>query len=184
MKCRKPYDAVPFTNNIGQIINVNDPIIAITKCTGNIHVYVGKYMGFRKFYGNNINVVIETHHEKEAWMHKEIPNLEFYSYWNKNPDFKYPLYPSANLKDYGYNGGNIYTLRLDSNEHKDLNQAKIKLKKVMDDYKLKIIDYQKNLQKHKMEYFNKIIIQYSVNRTLKLNRIYLVDTKISNLKMV
>lgn len=43
-------EAVPFTNDFGQVINPGDDVVVVTTCTGNTNTTRGKYLGLRGKY--------------------------------------------------------------------------------------------------------------------------------------
>lgn len=46
----KPYDAVPFTNEFGQVINPGDSCVVVAKgYSGGISTYKGRYLGVRTY---------------------------------------------------------------------------------------------------------------------------------------
>lgn len=40
-------EAIPFTNDFGQVINPGDDVVVVTTCTGNTNTQKGKYVGMR-----------------------------------------------------------------------------------------------------------------------------------------
>ena len=40
-------EAIPFTNDFGQVINTGDDVVVVTTCTGNTNTRKGKYVGMR-----------------------------------------------------------------------------------------------------------------------------------------
>jgi len=57
------FKAIPFTNDIGQVINVNDEVVVITTSSGYVSVKRGKFVGV----GGN-RVVIEAEATRINWI--------------------------------------------------------------------------------------------------------------------
>lgn len=82
----RPFEEVPFTNEIGQVVQPGDKIAVVTG-SRNAHISVGRYVGHRK---DHNRVIVETDHHKEVSIHKETGE-EFDS--NKHVPMEYPSYP-------------------------------------------------------------------------------------------
>lgn len=87
-------EAVPFTNDFGQVINPGDDVVVVTTCTGNTNTQKGKYVGMR---GKRVQA--------------EVPSNS-YAYFFKNSDERAP----ANFHKELYNAG----LKWNTPEYKEL----------------------------------------------------------------
>lgn len=185
---RKPFDAVSFTNDIGQVINVGDPVIAITKSTGSVGTYVGRYVGVRKTGHKDrdgveeVNVLVETDHEHEVWVHNTNPDLTFD--WDTDvPGLPDPVRPSYSLSDYGYTGPlNNWYGRRSAEQEQQYQAAYAAQRKAHADYNQAWQDHMLAREAYKHANYHKVVKPYIVQRTLYRNRVYLTKTGLAELK--
>ena len=79
----KPYEAVPFTNDKGQVIQPGQSCIVVTKgYGGGVNTYKGRYLGVRTskdWRGNDQHqVVAEVVAKKGGYIHPETDQLMSY----------------------------------------------------------------------------------------------------------
>lgn len=96
----KPFDAVPFTNSKGHVLQPGDAAIAVTTCTSRGELRVGTYLGTRKgSYG--VNVILEVKDSRTVLVDaNDVP----YDFGLENRELPYPRnYPlfNANGARYG-----------------------------------------------------------------------------------
>lgn len=65
----KPYQALPFKNSIGQLLDVGDKVICVaTGYSHSISVKTGTYVGYREGYRGTVgSVLVEITEKKYAW---------------------------------------------------------------------------------------------------------------------
>lgn len=63
----RPFEAIPFTNEINQVIQPGDKVAVVTG-SRSAHISVGRYVGHRKQHNR---VIVETDHYRTKWVHKE-----------------------------------------------------------------------------------------------------------------
>lgn len=82
----KPYDAVPFTNSKGHVLQPGDAAIAVTTCTSRGELRIGTYLGTRKgSYG--VGVVLEVKDSRKLLVDKnDVP----YDFAAENRELPYP----------------------------------------------------------------------------------------------
>lgn len=66
-------EAVPFTNDFGQVINPGDEVVVVTTCTGNTNTSKGIYVGMR-----NKRVQAEVECIVYQWYNKETDEVGSY----------------------------------------------------------------------------------------------------------
>ena len=95
----KPFDAVPFTNSKGHVLQPGDAAIAVTTCTSRGELRVGTYLGTRKgSYG--VNVILEVKDSRTKLVDK---NDVEYDYAAENRELPYPRnYPRFNANGARY----------------------------------------------------------------------------------
>lgn len=180
----KPYEIVPFTNDIDQVIQPGEAIVAITKSAGSVGTYVGKYLGLRKYKPRwadeeTVNVVIETVHEIENWLHNETN--EEWSYKTSIPGIELPKPPSYNLENYGYKGPSRYWHTSKTvEEQKQLNEAYEKQHAAHRKYAELLKFYYEEREKYKVMHYHKVITTFTKKRTLYLNMIYAIQTRLAD----
>lgn len=82
----RPFEAIPYTNEIGQVIQPGDSVAVVTG-SRSAHISTGRYVGHRKQHNR---VIVETDHHHDVWVHKESGE-EFDS--KKHVPMEYPQYP-------------------------------------------------------------------------------------------
>ncbi len=81
----KAYDAVPFTNRVGHVLNPGDPAVAVTTSAGRGNIVYGKYLGMR-----GMNVVMTVVRKRYRF---ENEAGEQYDYNLESRELSYPKYP-------------------------------------------------------------------------------------------
>ena len=66
-------DIVPFTNDIGQVINPGDDVLVVTHCTGSTYTARGKYVGMT---GKSAQAEVE--YTKYEWYNKDTDEAGSY----------------------------------------------------------------------------------------------------------
>ncbi len=104
----KPFDAVPFTNSKGHVLQPGDAAIAVTTCTSRGELRVGTYLGTRKgSYGVNVilevkdsrTVLVDANDVPYDWNaeYRELPYPRGYPRFNANgARYGTPEYIKAN----------------------------------------------------------------------------------------
>ena len=93
-------EAIPFTNDFGQVINPGDEVVVVTTCTGNTNTQKGKYVGMRGKY-----VQAEVPSNAWAYFYKDTGERAPYNFgaelWNSGLKYNTPEYTALREKIYG-----------------------------------------------------------------------------------
>lgn len=88
----KPYDKIPYTNSVGQVIKPGDKVVLLTQGRGNsIRQRVGIFMGTRSMkhpYSNQqlISTLTQIDETKRVWWDKKTG--EVLQRWKQGADMK------------------------------------------------------------------------------------------------
>lgn len=98
----KPFDAVPFTNSKGHVLQPGDAAIAVTTCTSRGELRIGTYLGTRKGSGHygGISVILEVKDSRKLLVDaNDVP----YDFGLENRELPYPRgYPRFNRTNARY----------------------------------------------------------------------------------
>ncbi len=95
MSKSNPVEALPYTNDLDDVIQPGEPVIVVTKSTGTVGIYKGTYLGSRLPRPGNINpedyrtVQVEVELVVEELRHKVTNEL----FDRKNIPVEWPNYP-------------------------------------------------------------------------------------------
>ncbi len=93
-------EAIPFTNDFGQVINPGDDVVVVTTCTGSTNTQKGKYVGMR---GKSVQAEVPSN--SWAYFVKGTDELAPHDFWKgmQGHSFKYgtPEYNELREKVYG-----------------------------------------------------------------------------------
>lgn len=166
----KPYEAVAFTNDLGQVIQPNDDIIIVTKCTGSVSVNVGKYLGLRRhseYNGEeNQNVVVEYDLVREETCHNVTNELWNYLYEPK--DVPRPVHPEYRRLPWNASA-------------EERRKANDEYAVARDNYSQACNAWHKAIEDYKKANYHDVEVSYKQCRTLQCNMIYPINMKFREL---
>jgi len=185
----KPYEAIPFTNELKQVINPGDSIIAVTHCTQHIDVNLGRYIGLRRHtnrWSNKdeyLTVVVEYDLVDEYDAHNVTG--ERWNWRYEPPGLvrvRYPYHP-------GYPPAPRSTI-FTSQEERNRLMAEYSAKKAeidakyqaaKDDYTAKQKAWDAAVEEYKKANYTTVRKPYVKAKTLQRNRIYPINMQLKDL---
>lgn len=181
----KPYEKVAFTNELGHVINPGDGILAVTKSTASVHVYVGRYLGLRRntrWNQDHVNVVVEYDLVDEYHAHNVTGKR--WDWYYKPPGMARPNYPHVEYPSYPrlpWSASAEEKQKAQDEYNNKRAAADQKYKELQAEYQAKMKEWNDAIEAYKKANYTEVKKPYTQARTLQNNKIYPINMQMKEL---
>jgi|SRR6478609_22414 len=172
-----PYDSVPFKNKIDQVIQPNDPIVIVTKSTGNVHVGVGRYLGSRGT-DKNLRVVVVEERTRNVWRSNADNSQYEWDLYDKIETAPKYTYPESRTTYYG----NYRTKTPEDLAHEE--KLRTEQRNTYEEYRKAHSAYAERKTAWLHANYTLVTEGFETKSTLQLNRIFKIDTSVRDISKV